>query len=202
MFSSIRSSVALLSLAAAATLSAQTPGSPLPGPNGPPPAGGRGGSAQFMLAHTGELDLTDAQVVKLAAIARRSEARRRAGRAAMDSARTRFGPQSAPADSSARRQFRDRMRSDFTRLRDQAQVDQRDAIAVLTADQQARAWNMVSARGRGMGAEGGMKGGMGRGMGGGRGGMGRGMRRRMGGPGQLGPGGMGRDVRPPRPPQE
>jgi len=143
-----------------------------------------------MLAHTGELDLTDAQVVKLAAIARRSEARRRAAGAAIDSARTRFGPQSGLADSSARRQFRDRMRSDFSRLRDQAQGDQRDAIAVLTSDQQARAWNMVSARGRGMGGRGG------------RGGMGRGMRRGMGGPGQFGPGGMGRDVRPPGPPQE
>jgi Spy/CpxP family protein refolding chaperone len=205
MFSSIRS-VALLSFAAAATLSAQTPGGPPPGPNGPPPAAGRGGSAQFMLAHTGELDLSDAQVVKLAAIARRSEARRRSARAAMDSARARFGPQSTPADSSARRQFRDRMRSDFTRFRDQAQADQRDAIAVLTPDQQARAWNMVSARGRGMGGgmgggmAGGTRRGMGRGMGGG-GRMGRGMRGRMGGPGQFGPGGMGRDRRPPRPPQ-
>ena len=202
MFSSIRS-VALLSFAAAATLSAQTPGGPPPGPNGPPPAGARGGGAQFMLAHTGELDLTDAQVVKLAAIARRSEARRRAMRGAVDSARTRFGPQSTPADSSARRQFRDRMGSDFSRLRDQAQADQRDAIAVLTPDQQARAWNMVSARGRGMGGGGGMRRGMGRGMGGGgRMGGGRGMRGRMGGPGQFGPGGMGRDARPPRPPQQ
>ena len=199
MFSSIRS-VAVLSFAAAATLSAQVSGGPPPGPNGPPPAGTPGGSVQFMLAHTGELDLTDAQVVKLAAIARRSEARRRSARAAMDSARTRFGPQSGPADSSARRQFRDRMRSDFARLRDQAQADQRDAIAVLTPDQQARAWNMVSARGRGMG--GGMMRGMGRRMGGGGGGMGRGMRRGLGGPGQFGPGGMSREVRPPRPPQE
>lgn len=166
MFSSIRS-FALLSFAAAATLAAQVPGGPPPGPNGPPPAGARGGSVQFMLAHTGELDLTDAQVVKLAAIARRSEARRRSMRAAMDSARARFGPQSAPADSLARRQFRDRMRSDLARLRDQAQADQRDAIAVLTPDQQARAWNIGSARGRGMGT--GMGRGKGRGMGRGKG---------------------------------
>ncbi len=176
MFSSIRS-IAVLSLAAAATLSAQVPSGPPAGPNGPPPGGARGGSVQFMLAHTGELDLTDAQVVKLAAIARRSEARRRSARAAMDSARARFGPQSAP-DSIARRQFRERMRNDLARLRDQAQTDQRDAIAVLTVDQQSRAWNLMSARGRGMGRGMG-RGGRGRGMGAGRrggmDGMGRGM---------------------------
>ena len=76
MFSSIRS-VVVLSLAGAAALSAQGPGGPPPGPMGPPPGGGSRAGAQFMLAHTGELDLTDAQVVKLAAIARRAEARRR-----------------------------------------------------------------------------------------------------------------------------
>lgn len=173
MSSSIRSAF-LLSLAAAAALSAQNPGGPPPGPMGPPPDGGPRAGAQFMLAHTGELDLTDAQVVRLAAIARRSEARRRSMRAAMDSARERFGPQSGPPDSVSRRQFRDRMRADFTRVRDQAQADQRDAIAVLTADQQARAWNMISARGRGMGGR--MGGGMGRGFGRGMGG--RGMRGR------------------------
>jgi hypothetical protein len=149
-----------------------------------------------MLAHTGELDLTDAQVLKLAAIARRSEARRRSMRAAMDSAQERFGPQAGPRDSASQRQFRDRMRADFTRVRDQVQADQRDAIAVLSADQQARAWNMVSARGRGMG--GGMGGAMGRGFGGGMGG--RGMRGR-GGPGQGGPNRVGPPMQPQRPPQ-
>jgi len=203
MFSSIRSAV-LLSFAAAAALTAQEPGGPPPGANGPPPDGGPRAGAQFMLAHTGELDLTDAQVVRLAAIARRQEARRRSMRAAMDSARERFGPQSAPADSASRRQFRDRMRVDFARVRDQAQADQRDAIAVLTPDQQARAWNMVAMRGRGMG------GGMRRGMGGGMGrGMGRGFDRRMGhgmrgmrAPGQPGPDGFGPQMQPRRPPEQ
>ena len=182
MFSSIRS-VVVLSLAGAAALSAQGPGGP-PGPMGPPPGGGSRAGAQFMLAHTGELDLTDAQVVKLAAIARRAEARRRSVRAAMDSARERFGPETGPRDSVSRRQLRDRMRADFTRIRDQAQTDQRDAIAVLTADQQARAWNMISARGRGMGR-----------------GMGRGGMRGMRAPGQLGPDGFGPPMQPRRPPQ-
>jgi LTXXQ motif family protein len=188
MFTSLRA-VALLSCAAAATLSAQGPGGASLGPNGPQRPEMRG-SAPFILAHTGDLDLTDAQVVKLAAIARRSEARRRSMRAAMDSARARVGPQSAP-DSTARRQFRDRMRGDIARVRDQAQADQRDAIAVLTPDQQARAWNIISARGRGMGSM--MGRGMGRGMGRWMGrGMGRGSDREMPGPRRPG-------FRPPRP---
>src|SRR5437764_13957062 len=98
MFPSIRSAF-LLSFAAAAALSAQNPGGPPPGPIGPPPDGGASAGAQFMLGHTGELDLTDAQVVRLAAIARRSEARRRSMRAEMDSARERFGPESGPRGS-------------------------------------------------------------------------------------------------------
>jgi len=122
----------------------------------------------MLLAHTGPLDLTDAQVVRLAAIARRTEARRRTMRAAMDSARARFMP-GTPGDSAARRQFRDRMRADMERAREQGRADQRDAIAVLTPDQQARAWDIVARRG-----------------------MGGGMRRGMRGPGQRG---MRRDMR-------
>jgi hypothetical protein len=106
----------------------------------------------MLLAHTGELELTDAQVVRLAAIARRAEGRRRSLRASMDSVRARFGDR-APADSAARRQMRDRFRTDIDRLREQQRADQRDAIAVLTPDQQARAWDFAASRGRGrMGA--------------------------------------------------
>jgi len=99
----------------------------------------------MLLAQTGELELTDAQVVRLAAIARRSEARRRSMRAAMDSAQARFGGQ--PGDSVARRQFGQRMQADMQRAEEQMRVDQRDAIAVLTPDQQAKAWNSVANRG-------------------------------------------------------
>ncbi|MGH7677329.1 MAG: Spy/CpxP family protein refolding chaperone [Gemmatimonadaceae bacterium] len=96
----------------------------------------------MLLAQTGELELTDAQVVRLAAIARRSEARRRSLRASMDSAESRL----QPGDTVARRQFGERMRANMTRAQEQQQIDQRDAIAVLTPDQQAKAWNRVANR--------------------------------------------------------
>lgn len=151
----------LLSLAAATTAAAQGPVPPMPpaseGPGGAP-------AAKLLLANTGELGLSDAQVVRLAAIARRSEARRVALRAAMDSNRRRMETQ--PVDTAAQRQFRDRMRSTFEREREQSQTDLRDAIAVLNADQQARAWQMVATRGVGRGGRGmrgarGMRGGPG-----------------------------------------
>ena len=145
MRSTIRA-VALISLASATTAFAQGPVPPMGGPQqGRGPAGAP--AAQMLLARTGELGLTDAQVVRLAAIARRAETRRASLRAAMDSARQRFTP-GQPADSAARRQFRQRMIADAEKARDAARVDQRDAIAVLNADQQAKAWEMVANRGR------------------------------------------------------
>jgi hypothetical protein len=99
------------------------PGGPPPGPPmaPPPPA------ADFLLGHTGELRLTDAQVVRLAAIARRAAERREAGRPAA-------GQQPDAA----------RMRQQHEQMRDQDRADLRDALAVLTPDQQARAWEMMS----------------------------------------------------------
>lgn len=108
---------------------------------GPVPA------AALLLAHTGELQLTDAQVVRLAAIARRTQSRRQSMRSSMDSLGLRSG---VPADTAARRLMRERMRTSMLRMQEQAHADQRDAIAVLTADQQARAWNLVATRGRSM----------------------------------------------------
>jgi len=145
--------IALLSFAVATTAAAQGPASPVA-----PAARGAGVPAtKLLLSHTGELELTDAQIVRLAAIERRSHARRKALRAAMDSAGRRFAGQ--PGDSVARRQFRQRMQADLQRAQEQARVDQRDAIAVLTPDQQARAWELVSNRGRGLrGAVRGMRG--------------------------------------------
>lgn len=104
-------------------------------------------AASMLLARTGELGLTDVQVVRLAAIARRAETRRAALRASMDSARQRFLP-GQPGDSVARRQFRERMQADRLTAQDAARVDLRDAIALLNADQQAKAWEMVASRGR------------------------------------------------------
>jgi hypothetical protein len=130
--------VTLLSIGAVSIAAAQGPG---PRPSAPR----RAPAAQLLLSRVGELELTDAQVVRLAAIARRAEVRRRSMRAALDSARTRLVAQ--PADSAARRQFRQRMQADVTRAEEQARADQRDAIAVLNADQQARAWELVASRG-------------------------------------------------------
>jgi hypothetical protein len=141
--------IALLSLAGTSALGAQGPGR-TGRPAGAP-------AARLLLSHTGALELTDAQVTRLAVIERRAEARRKALRAAMDSARTRF--QANPADSVGRRQFAQRMRADLDRTRDQARVDQRDALAVLNADQQSRAWDLMSSRGRAM--RDGMRGGRG-----------------------------------------
>ena len=113
----------------------------------PTPAAGRGApGAEMLLARTGELALTDAQVTRLAAIARRSAARRQSMRVSVDSVRTRVGQGNRP-DSAARRQLAQRLRADAERMRDQAHADRRDAIAVLTADQQAKAWELVSRRG-------------------------------------------------------
>ena len=146
--------LAVVSLVSATSAFGQGPVPPMPG--GPQGRGaGVAPAAQMLLAHTGELGLTDAQVVRLAAIARRSEARRATMRASMDSARQRFAP-GQQVDTAARRQFRQRMQADMTKALDAARTDQRDAIAVLNADQQAKAWEMVTTRAR-MGRAGGMR---------------------------------------------
>ena len=148
---------AVVCAASAVTVGAQQPRGqmgpgPMPGPGGM--GAGRSGAvddpAQFLLARTGELNLTDAQVTRLAAIARRSAERRRALRVQMDSLRTQRPPGAARPDSAERARMRQRfeqMRPAMQRLRDQAQADRRDAIAVLTPDQQARAWERVAASG-------------------------------------------------------
>lgn len=139
--------LAVVSLVSATTAFAQGPVPQMGG--GPQGRGVRAPApaAQMLLARTGELGLSDAQVVRLAAIARRAESRRAGMRAAMDSARQRFAP-GQNVDTAARRQFRQRMQADLQKAQEAAHTDQRDAIAVLTADQQARAWDMVANRGR------------------------------------------------------
>ena len=151
-------------------LAAQPGGRMGPGPMGPGPgAMGEGGGgpisnpAEFLLARTGELRLTDAQVTRLAAIARRGADRRRAMRASLDSIRPERGPGMRP-DSAARAQLRQRaeqMRPALERLREQSQADRRDAIAVLTPDQQAQAWEQISVAGRSFNRGGGGPRGMG-----------------------------------------
>jgi len=121
--------------------------------NGGGPGGGSAvdDPAQFLLSQTGELKLTDAQVTRLAAIARRSAERRQALRAQMDSLRPQRARGERP-DSATRARMReqfDQMRPQMERLREQSLADRRDAIAVLTPDQQARAWERVARAGRG-----------------------------------------------------
>ena len=147
-----------------ASLAAQAPGAPvgpppgrgmgmMPGGPGPgAPGGPVGATADFLLAHTGDLALTDAQVVRLAAISRRTDARRKSMMARMDSARA--APRAGPTDSAGPRRGPRMPMPDEAQMRqarDQMHADIRDAIAVLTPDQQATAWMMV-AGGPGAGA--------------------------------------------------
>lgn len=141
--------VSLLLVLATASLGAQ-PRAGRPGPGFGPGGPGRGGAspigatADFLLAHTGDLALTDAQVVRLAAISRRTDARRKAMIARMDSARA------APAPGDSARPRGRGLRpgappsAELARARDQMHADVRDAIAVLTPDQQATAWMMIA----------------------------------------------------------
>lgn len=96
--------------------------------------------AEFFLGHTGDLKLTDAQVTRLAAIARRTEERRKALHASMDSA----GPMrmGGRPDSATRAGMAERMRTAMQREHEQSRVDLRDALVVLNPDQLVTAWEL------------------------------------------------------------
>jgi hypothetical protein len=157
-----------LALALVPALHAQTPNA---GPGAPPGAprgpgmgrGPRGGigpgvgpamapmgpmddAASFLLAHTAELKLSDSQVTRLAAIARRTADRRQAAMRSMDSVMTR-GPQ--PGDSARRGRMTPppQVRAMMDRMREQHHADLREALGILTPDQQATGWEIVSMRG-------------------------------------------------------
>ena len=138
----------LLGLAlCAAPLAAQAPGhgqgmpggpghGAMPGGPGPDPAG-------MLLAATGRLRLTDAQVVRLAAIARRAEERHAAMRTRMQDAHgAAAGQRQAPSEADMQR-----MHQQMEQMHQQAQTDLRDALAVLTPDQQATAFQMAAHHG-------------------------------------------------------
>lgn len=159
--------------ASAMSLDAQQPrmqrGAPgqMPGPGA---MGQRGGSAadnpaEYLLAHTGEFGLTDAQVTRLAGIARRSAERRRSMRVRLDSLRPDRGTRPDSATRDRMRQRFEQMRPQMDRMREQSLADRRDAIAVLTPDQQAQAWERIarSARSGPGGFNRGGRGGMSRG---------------------------------------
>jgi hypothetical protein len=125
-----------------ASLGAQGPG---PRPAGPGHA--RTPGVSFLLSHTGSLELTDAQLVKLAAIARKEEDRHKALRAGFDSLRAQWGARGPGGRDSSAAGRRDRMAgamATFKKEHDAMHADLRDAIAVLNPDQQAKAWEIVS----------------------------------------------------------
>ncbi|CAN5459824.1 hypothetical protein BH09GEM1_BH09GEM1_33930 [soil metagenome] len=135
---------------------APTPNGPETGQMGPAgpqmmgaPMGPGGGIASMLLAHTAELKLTDQQLSKLAAIARRTEDRHKAMRASMDSLMRTNRPQpgAAPTQPSAM-MMSDQNGAMMDRMHEQERTDLRDALAVLTVDQQADAWMMREAGAR------------------------------------------------------
>jgi hypothetical protein len=128
------SAVLILSFAAVSALAAQ---GPMPGAPGAP-------SVEMLLSQTGPLQLSDAQVVRLAAIARRAEDRHRVLRTHLDSLRPRRAP--GDRDSTARRPRELPPTDLFEREREASHNDLRDALAVLSPDQQARAWEMIASR--------------------------------------------------------
>lgn len=145
--------------ALASPLAAQARGRP-----GGPPEGGRtmgrppvvgpvrGGAdvAEQLLARTGALRLTDQQVTRLAAIARRSADRRQTMRRSMDSLMTARAA-ARPDSNRGRMGPPPEMRASADRMRDQLHGELRDALAVLTPDQLATAWELVAQRAPGAG---------------------------------------------------
>src|SRR5215510_11453729 len=107
--------------------------------------GGMMDAASMFLAHTGELQLTDAQVTKLAAIARRAESREKAMRARMDSAMS-HGKAEAAHDGMGEGMMMMRMRMFMpTEGERKAQhEDDREAFSIPTPDQLATAWELMS----------------------------------------------------------
>jgi len=149
----------LLGLALCAAPAAAQGADRMPGGPGPMPGGGPGmmmmregpapDPAAMLLAATGRLHLTDAQVVRLAAITRRAEERHAAMRTSMQAAHAGAGQRQAPSEAGMQR-----MHQQMEQMHQQARADLRDALAVLNPDQQAMAFEMAAmhhARGPGGG---------------------------------------------------
>lgn len=105
-------------------------------------------AASMFLAHTGDLQLTDAQVTRLAAIARRSEAREKAMHSRMDSAMKSMHERvevSGDGNGAPRAMMMMRMPMMSDADRKAQHEDDRDAFSVPTPDQLATAWEMMRA---------------------------------------------------------
>jgi hypothetical protein len=143
--------LSLLGLALAVPARAQGGPGPMP-MHGAMPGGHEGmmmmhggpSPAEMLLAHTGELRLTDAQVVRLAAIARRAAERHQALHARMMAEHQAPGRQPSDADMQ-------RMHQAMEQEHEQMRTDLRDALAVLTPDQQATAFEQLAAHVHGPG---------------------------------------------------
>jgi hypothetical protein len=102
--------------------------------------------ASMFLAHTGDLQLSDAQVTRLAAIARRSEGREKAMHARMDSAMKAMGERSEMSrdgNGAPRAMMMMRMPMPSEADRKAQHEDDREAFSVPTPDQLATAWEMM-----------------------------------------------------------
>ena len=145
---------------AASAASAQQPrramappqgGSQQPGSMGRPALGPPGiDVASMLLAQTAELKLTDQQVTRLAAIARRTGDRRTAMMASVDSlraARMSAAGASGGAPGVVTRAPSPADRDMMVRMRDLSHADLRDALSVLTPEQLATSWELLAAHG-------------------------------------------------------
>ena len=104
--------------------------------------------AEMFLAHTGDLQLSDAQVTKLAAIARRSEARQKATQARMDSSMKSMHERvevsrDGNGNGAPRAMMMMRMPMPSEADRKAQHEDDREAFSVPTPDQLATAWEMM-----------------------------------------------------------
>lgn len=192
---------------AVAGVAALAPASRAQQPGGPPMGGmgmAPGGPASMLLSQTGDLKLSDAQVTRLAAIARRTSDRHSAMQLAMRNSMDSMqkAMQASPPSANGARPRMMMMppagaRAQMERARQADHDDLRDALAVLTPDQQATAFERASMRGAHMRRGAGM---FGRGVMGGRMGQGDGagqMRPPM--PGMDGADGANMRPRAPRP---
>ncbi len=158
----------VLVMATAPSLLAQQPAAPAPRPRNAPaqgmPTAGMPGMAGMhatpgmpamgmmqhdmpalagmLLSHTGELKLTDQQVTRLAAIARRADERRRAMRTSMDSM---MKSHAGMTPAAMHETMMKGGGAPMDKMHEQERADVRDALAVLTVDQLADAWMMRGA---------------------------------------------------------
>lgn len=119
-------------------------------------------AAEFLLAHTGQLKLTDAQVTRLAAIARRGQERMQTMHSSMQGMHGAPAPGTQPQPPSAADM--QRMQQMHEQMTAAVHGDLREALSVLTPDQQATAWEVAAEMIHGGGAPGGGHGMQGPGM--------------------------------------